>query len=81
MMAAEFSAGPPVRCAAARPLFDFNAGELSLACTKTRCYDVSVDGQHFYGVRTTAPAPPVVTHVNLIFNWFEELKAKVPPAR
>jgi hypothetical protein len=28
------------------------------------------------------PAPPAaVTHTNLIHNWFEELKAKVPTGR
>jgi len=26
-------------------------------------------------------AAPVVAHINLITNWFEELKAKVPTAR
>jgi len=26
------------------------------------------------------PLPPV-THINLIMNWFEELKAKVPSGR
>ena len=26
----------------------------------------------------TPPPPPVVTHINLIQNWFEEVKAKVP---
>jgi len=26
-------------------------------------------------------APPVVAQINLITNWFEELKAKVPTAR
>jgi hypothetical protein len=30
-------------------------------------------------VQTAAyPFPPVVTHVNLTQNWFEELQAKVP---
>jgi hypothetical protein len=27
-----------------------------------------------------ASVPPV-THINLVFNWFEELKAKVPATR
>jgi hypothetical protein len=47
-----------------------------------RCYDVARDGQRFSVVRRPTPTPPpVVTHVNLILNWFEELKAKVPPAQ
>jgi len=32
---------------------------------------VSIDGGQ------SSPLPPV-THINLIQNWFEELKAKVP---
>jgi len=37
------------------------------------------DGQRFYvGQARTSPRAPVVTHVNLILNWLEELKEKVP---
>jgi len=44
-----------------------------------RCYDVAPDGQRFYARQArNPPPPPVVTHINLIQNWFEELKAKVP---
>ena len=45
-----------------------------------RWYDVSPDGQRFYGVQygVPAPPPPPVTHLNLILNWFEEVRAKVP---
>jgi hypothetical protein len=46
------------------------------------CDDVAPDGQRFYGKQLrTPPPPPVVTHINLIENWFEELKAKVPVPR
>lgn len=44
-----------------------------------RCHDVAPDGQRFYVVQSrTSLAPPVVMHISLIQNWFEELKAKVP---
>ncbi len=47
-------------------------------CQDARCYDVADDGQWFYAVQRETPlAPPPVTHINLIQNWFEELKAKV----
>jgi len=47
-----------------------------------RCYDVARDGQRFYVMQRQAPpTPPPVTHIDLITNWFEELKAKVPRAR
>jgi len=39
-------------------------------------------GQRFYVLQLRpAPPPPVVTHINLIENWHEELKAKVPTGR
>jgi hypothetical protein len=46
---------------------------------RKRCYDVSLDGQRFYTVQAV-PSPPVslVTEINLVLNWAEELKTKVP---
>jgi hypothetical protein len=42
-----------------------------------RFYDVAPKGQHFYGIHPGAPPPrQIVTHLNLVMNWFEELKAK-----
>jgi dipeptidyl aminopeptidase/acylaminoacyl peptidase len=80
MMAVEFSAGANVpRIGRPRPLFPFDAGELLFASDPLRAYDVSSDGLRFYVTRQMArSSPPVVTHINLILNWFEELKAKVP---
>ena len=40
------------------------------------------DGQRFYAIQAQAPPPtPVVTYIDLIEHWFEELKAKVPTGR
>ena len=63
-----------------RVLFEFDSvRDLTFDCNPSRCYDVALDGQRFYAVQRVArPQLPVVTHVNLIQNWFEELKAKVP---
>ena len=68
-----------VRVGATRRLFEFSTSIVLLMLTR-RCYDVSPDGQRFYVPKSVAPLPPapVVTHINLIQNWFEELKAKVP---
>jgi serine/threonine-protein kinase len=83
MMAVDFAPGSPrPTIGRPRPLFEFDQGELSFACAPVRCYDVDRDGQRFYVVQMLTPAPPpVVTSINLIQNWFEELKAKVPPGR
>jgi len=40
---------------------------------------VASDGQPSYAVEVLTPSlQPPVTQINLIQNWFEELKAKVP---
>jgi hypothetical protein len=57
-------------------LFEFNNSDLNFNCLPRPCYDVALDGQSFYAMQARTPPPrPVVTHINLIPNWFEELKA------
>ena len=79
MMAADFASALPPRIGRPRPLFEFDSRDLRLGCEPVRCYDVAPDGQRFFGVQQR-PAPPLppVTHINIVQNWFEELKAKVP---
>jgi eukaryotic-like serine/threonine-protein kinase len=82
MMKADIAPGSPPIITGRDVLFEFDNGDLSFNCVPSRCYDVALDGQSFYAMRAqTPPPPPVVTHVNLIQNWFEELKAKVPVKR
>jgi len=80
MMAVDFAAGSPVRIGRPRLLFRFDNRDLHLRCTPVRCYDVAQDGQRFYAVQSRTPLQPSppVTHINVVLNWFEELKAKVP---
>jgi len=79
MMVVSVNLDPTVRLGTPRPLFEFRNSDLLLACGPVPCYDVAADGQRFYGAQNQAPPPPpVVTHINLIQNWVEELKAKVP---
>ena len=79
LMAVEFAPGSPPRLGRPRLLFNFRNDELVLFCIPSRCYDVARDGQRFYAVqRQTLSRPPPVTHVDVVLNWFEELKAKVP---
>jgi hypothetical protein len=79
MMAVDFvpGASPPV--GRPRHLFVFDPTLLNLFCAPARCFSVSADGQRFICLQPvpTAPLAPV-THVNLILNWIEELKAKAP---
>jgi hypothetical protein len=80
MMAVDFMPGNPPNIGHPRPPFDFDATELALSCAPARCFGVASDGQHFYTMRTQRAPPPVVTQINIVPNWFEELRAKVPSA-
>jgi hypothetical protein len=45
-------------------------------------YDAAPDGQRFLFVRRyTHPIPPPPSQMRVVFNWFEELKGKVPRGR
>jgi hypothetical protein len=63
--------GPPRRL--------FSTKAMPMGSDSIRAYDVTPDGQRFL-LRRTEPTPPTapVTHINLIENWFEELKKKAP---
>ena len=79
MMAVDVAPGSPLRIGTPRQLFEFDPRVLWFVGGLVRNYDVALDGQRFYVMQArNPPPPPVVTHINLIQNWFEELKAKVP---
>ena len=82
MMAVPFMPGAPPRLGTPRLLFEFDPLKLRFACTPTRCYDVAPGGERFYVTQSPGPSPPpVVTHIKLVQNWIEELKAKVPSGK
>ncbi len=41
-------------------------------------YDVAPDGQHFVMIEENQKQAPT-TELNVVLNWFEELKRRVPP--
>jgi serine/threonine-protein kinase len=43
-------------------------------------YDVSPDGQRFLMLRRSEQAAAAPTQINVVLNWFEELRRRVPPA-
>lgn len=70
---------PLARIGRPRPLVPFNNCNLALSCTDSRCCDVATDGEPFCTCQKgPSPPQPPVTHVNLIQDWFEEPKRKVP---
>jgi serine/threonine-protein kinase len=82
MMAVGVRPGRTLSLGKPQRLFAFSEPPLRLRCEPSRCFAVAADGQHFYAVRQalTAPIPPV-THIHLVQNWIEELKARVPAGR
>ena len=71
---------PAIGFGTPRSLFDFVPGELGFSCAPARCYGVSPDGERFFVTRQPAPMPAEpVTDIQLVLNWAEELKARVPP--
>ena len=44
-------------------------------------YDVTPDGQRFLMLKPSEQAPAAPTQINVVLNWFEELKQKVPSGR
>jgi eukaryotic-like serine/threonine-protein kinase len=79
MMASRLQSASPLRFGHPRPLFSFNPRELPLSCTPYRCFDVDRSGSSFYTSRTVPMPPPLpVTHVNIVQNWVQQLKARVP---
>jgi serine/threonine-protein kinase len=79
MMVVDITTASAPRIGRPRTLFTFDNGEVNLACATVRCFDVAPDGQRFYGVKVRTPPPPTpVTHIELITNWFQDLRAKAP---
>jgi eukaryotic-like serine/threonine-protein kinase len=67
----------PFRAATPRLLFDANRGDYG-AITPVRGWDVSADGQQFLLTRSTESTEKPITEMNVVLNWAEELKTKVP---
>ncbi|MBP2671818.1 MAG: serine/threonine protein kinase [candidate division NC10 bacterium] len=77
MMKVDLRLGPDVWVGRPQALFDFTF----VQCGPVRGYDLDRDGQRFLFTRTKREPVADVTRINLIQNWFEELKAKVPAGR
>jgi hypothetical protein len=47
----------------------------------SQSYDVAPDGQRFLVLEPAESQVASVTHLNVVLNWFEELKQKAGTAR
>ena len=76
-VAVQLDAVPP-GLGSAKELFRFHGKVLRFYATPYRPYDVAPDGQSFFVTEAiAAPPPPPVTHIRLVLNWIEEVKAKL----
>jgi hypothetical protein len=77
MMAVDVTADPSFSASKPRMLFE---GSYTPAAQALPAYDVSLDGQRFLMVKPVKQAQ-VATQINVVLNWFEELKQKVPTGK
>jgi Tol biopolymer transport system component len=73
MMAVDIAAQSGFAAGKPRMLFE---GQYELSPVQSDNYDVSSDGQRFLMLKPTVQAAP--TQINVVLNWFEELKRRVP---
>ena len=78
MMAVDIATQPSFSAGKPRMLF-----EGPYLPTQTTCpnYDVSPDGQQFLMLKPSEPAEAAPAQINVVLNWFEELKQKVPTGK
>jgi eukaryotic-like serine/threonine-protein kinase len=78
MMAVEVTTQPSF--SAGRPRVLFDAGQYLPTPLTFPNYDVSPDGQRFLMLKATEQEQ-AATQINVVLNWFEELKQRVPTGR
>jgi serine/threonine-protein kinase len=76
MMAVEVTTQPTFSAGKPKVLFEGQYLAVQAGLTGT-AYDVSPDGQRFLMVKETEPSTSV-TQINVVLNWFEDLKRRVP---
>jgi serine/threonine-protein kinase len=75
MMAVDIATQPSFTAGKPRVLFE---GPYLLAPGTTPNYDLSRDGQRFLMVKPNEAGEAAPTQINVVLNWFEELKRRVP---
>jgi eukaryotic-like serine/threonine-protein kinase len=75
MMAVDITTQPGFAAGTPRTLFEgrYEAGPFPIAN-----YDVSPDGQRFLMLKSSEQGQAVPAQINVVLNWFEELKRSVP---
>ena len=75
LMAVDIATQPGFAASTPRMLFQ---GRYVLAPFPASNYDVSPDGQRFLMLKPSEQTQAALTQINVVLNWFEELKRRVP---
>ena len=75
MMAVDIATQPGFTAGKPRALFE---GRYAPTPATTPNYDVSLDGQRFLMLKPNEQEASAPTQINVVLNWFEELKRRVP---
>lgn len=75
MMAVDISTQPGFAASTPHMLFE---GRYEQPPVPLHNYDVSSDGQHFLMLKPVEQEQAAPTQINVVLNWFEELKRRVP---
>jgi len=78
MMAVDIATQPGFAAGKPRMLFE---GRYQLSPVQSADYDVSPDGRRFLMLRPSEQTQAAPTQINVVLNWFEELKQKVPTGK
>jgi len=78
MMAAEITTQPSFSAGQPKVLFE---GHYQSAPGTFPNYDVSPDGQRFLMLKASEQEAAAPTQINVVLNWFEELKRRAPRAK
>ena len=78
MMAVDIALQPTLTASKPRVLFE---RQFLLSPATTPNYDVSHDGQRFLMVKAAGTGETAPAQINVVFNWFEELKSAVPTGK
>ena len=78
MMAVDVTAEPSFSVGKPKMLFE---GPYQPTPATFPNYDVSTDGQRFLMLKPSESAQAALTQINVVLNWFEELKQRVPTGK
>ncbi|HEV2247463.1 MAG TPA: protein kinase [Terriglobia bacterium] len=78
MMAVDISTQTGFAASTPRMLFE---GRYEQPPVPLHNYDVSPDGQHFLMLKPVEQEQAAPTQINVVLNWFEELKRRVPTGK